>query len=52
MSVLALEPVFAHPSHWLVQLAYLAPLGALVVLLVMGKLRERKERRSDLAGRD
>jgi len=48
----ALEPVLAHPGHWAVQLAYLAPLGALVVLLVMGKVRERRERRSDPEGRD
>ena len=47
-----MEPVFAHPSHWLIQLAYLAPRGALVVLLVVGKVRERRERRADRDGRD
>lgn len=36
----------AHAGHWLVQLAYLSPLGALAIMLVVGKLRERRERRS------
>jgi hypothetical protein len=43
------EPAFAHAGHWLVQLAYLAPLGALGVVLVVGKVRERLERRADVA---
>ncbi|MDP9384948.1 MAG: hypothetical protein M3P50_06905 [Actinomycetota bacterium] len=47
-----IEPVLAHPSHWLVQVAYLAPLAALVVLLVAGKVRERRQRRSDADSRD
>ena len=44
-----IEPVFAHPSHWLVQAAYLAPLLVLVVALVVGKLRERREVREHRA---
>ena len=35
---------FAHAGHWLVQVAYLTPLVLLVVLLVVGKLRERRRR--------
>jgi hypothetical protein len=35
---------FAHAGHWLVQLAYLTPLVLLVVMLVVGKLRERRRR--------
>ena len=38
-------PPFAHAGHWLVQVAYLAPLVLLIGLLVWGKLRERRERR-------
>ena len=45
------DPTFAHAGHWLVQLAYLAPLGALVVALLVGKRRERRERRADSDGR-
>ena len=40
-----IDPVFAHPGHWAVQLAYLTPLGVLVVALVVGKVRERREAR-------
>jgi hypothetical protein len=36
--------VFAHAGHWLVQLAYLLPLGALVVAMIVGRRRERRER--------
>jgi hypothetical protein len=35
---------FAHAGHWLVQVAYLTPLVLLVVMLVVGKLRERRGR--------
>jgi hypothetical protein len=35
---------FAHAGHWLVQLAYLTPLVLLVVMLVVGRLRERRRR--------
>jgi hypothetical protein len=38
-------PPLAHAGHWLVQIAYLAPLVLLVALLVLGKLRARRERR-------
>ena len=34
---------FAHAGHWLAQVAYLLPLVLLVALLVIGKLRARKE---------
>ena len=40
-------PPFAHAGHWLVQLAYLAPLLVLVVLLAVGRVRERRARRHD-----
>ncbi len=40
-----IEPVFAHPGHWAVQVAYLSPLAVLVVALVVGKVRERREAR-------
>jgi len=38
-------PPLAHAGHWLVQLAYLAPLVLLVGMLAVGKLRDRRERR-------
>lgn len=37
--------VIAHAGHWLVQVAYLAPLAVLVWILVVNQLRERRERR-------
>ena len=37
--------VLAHACHWLVQVAYLAPLVVLVWILVVNQLRERRERR-------
>jgi hypothetical protein len=40
-------PPLAHAGHWLAQVAYLAPLLALVAILVAGKLRERRERRGE-----
>ena len=40
-----MTPPLAHAGHWLAQVAYLLPLVLLVVLLVVGKLRERRERR-------
>jgi hypothetical protein len=39
-------PPFAHAGHWLVQVAYLAPLVVLVAVLVAGRLRDRRERRA------
>ncbi len=41
-----MTPVLAHPGHWAVQLAYLTPLAVLVVALVVGKVRERREARA------
>jgi hypothetical protein len=38
-------PPLAHAGHWLAQVAYLAPLVLLVGFLVVGKWRERRERR-------
>jgi hypothetical protein len=37
-------PPLAHAGHWLVQIAYLVPLVLLVGMLLLGKLRERRER--------
>jgi uncharacterized membrane protein YtjA (UPF0391 family) len=37
--------VIAHAGHWLPQLLYLAPLVVLVVAIVVGRMRERRERR-------
>ena len=39
-------PPFAHAGHWLFQLVYLAPLVVLVVVLLAGRLRERRARRA------
>jgi hypothetical protein len=36
--------VMAHAGHWLPQLLYLAPLVVLVVAIVVGRIRERRER--------
>ena len=38
-------PPLAHAGHWLVQIAYLAPLIVLIGVLIAGKLRDRRERR-------
>jgi cytochrome c oxidase assembly factor CtaG len=37
--------VIAHAGHWLPQLLYLAPLVVLVVAIVVGRVRERREGR-------
>jgi cytochrome c oxidase assembly factor CtaG len=37
--------VIAHAGHWLPQLLYLAPLIVLVGAIVVGRMRERRERR-------
>jgi hypothetical protein len=37
--------VIAHAGHWLPQLLYLAPLIVLVVAIVVGRMRDRRERR-------
>ncbi|HYM58831.1 MAG TPA: hypothetical protein VES79_12785 [Solirubrobacteraceae bacterium] len=34
--------VLAHAGHWLVSLAYLAPLLVLVVVVVVGKIQGRR----------
>jgi hypothetical protein len=34
--------VFAHAGHWLVSLAYIAPLIFLVGVILVGKLRDRR----------
>ena len=39
--------VLAHPSHWAVQLAYLAPLGLLVVILLADRIKRRRRGESD-----
>ena len=39
--------VFAHAGHWLPQLLYLAPVLVMLGAVVVGKLRERRGRRSD-----
>jgi cytochrome c oxidase assembly factor CtaG len=38
--------VMAHAGHWLPQLLYLAPLVVLVVAIVVGRVRERREGRA------
>jgi uncharacterized membrane protein YtjA (UPF0391 family) len=37
--------VIAHAGHWLPQLLYLAPLVVLVVAIVIGRVRERRDGR-------
>jgi hypothetical protein len=39
--------VFAHAGHWLVSLAYIAPLIFLVGVIVVGKIRDRRTRSGD-----
>jgi hypothetical protein len=34
--------VLAHAGHWLVSLAYIAPLIFLVGMIVVGKIRDRR----------
>jgi hypothetical protein len=36
--------LFAHAGHILLDLLYAAPLLVMIVLLVIGKLRERRDR--------
>jgi cytochrome c oxidase assembly factor CtaG len=38
--------VFAHAGHWLPQLLYLAPLVVLVVAILVGRIRQRREARA------
>jgi hypothetical protein len=35
-------PVLAHAGHWLVSLAYIAPLLFLVCTILVGKVRDRR----------
>lgn len=35
-------PVFAHAGHWLVSVAYIAPLIFLVGVILVGKVRDRR----------
>lgn len=37
--------VFAHAGHWLPQLLYLLPVVVLVVAILIGRRRERREAR-------
>ena len=39
--------VFAHAGHWLASLAYIAPLIFLVGVILVGKVRDRRDERSD-----
>ena len=39
--------VLAHAGHWLVSVAYLAPLVFLVGVIVAGKIRDRRARPGD-----
>jgi hypothetical protein len=39
--------VFAHAGHWLVSLAYVAPLLFLVGIILVGKVRDRREERTE-----
>jgi hypothetical protein len=38
--------VFAHAGHWLPQLLYLAPVLAMIGAVGLGKLRQRRRKRS------
>jgi hypothetical protein len=35
--------LFAHAGHWLVQLIYLVPLAVLVGVILVGRIRDRRE---------
>ena len=39
--------VFAHAGHWLVSLAYVSPLLFLVGVILVGKVRDRREERTE-----
>ena len=39
--------VLAHAGHWLVSLAYIAPLIFLVGMIVVGKIRDRRAESDD-----
>ena len=37
---------FAHAGHWLVNVAYLAPLIFLIAIIGWGKLKDRRDQRA------
>ena len=39
--------VFAHAGHWLVSIAYVAPLLFLIGIILVGKVRDRREERTE-----
>jgi hypothetical protein len=39
--------VFAHAGHWLASLAYIAPLLVLIGVIMVGKIRDRREKETD-----
>jgi hypothetical protein len=39
--------VFAHAGHWLASLAYVAPLLFLIGVILVGKVRDRREERTE-----
>jgi hypothetical protein len=39
--------VFAHAGHWLVSLAYVAPLLFLIGIILVGKVRDRRGERTE-----
>jgi hypothetical protein len=39
--------VLAHAGHWLVSVAYVAPLVILVGVILVGKIRDRRTRSAD-----
>ena len=43
----AVPVVLAHAGHWLVSLAYIAPLIFLVGVILAGKIRDRRDRSGD-----
>jgi hypothetical protein len=49
LPALGVEPmiVFAHAGHWLVSLAYVAPLLFLIGIILVGKVRDRREERTE-----
>jgi hypothetical protein len=39
--------VFAHAGHWLPQLIYLVPLAVLIGVILVGRIRDRREAARD-----
>jgi hypothetical protein len=44
--------VVAHAGHWLVQLIYLVPLAVLVGVIVLGRIRDRREAAREQANQE